>query len=327
MIKKKQFLPLIIILVLSLALTACGNEKVTPTSTTVQATETVQATVTTEATTVAVSENDVVKDAVYEYVATLPTSKNMVQVEDFINMVQENKDIFILDIRKAADYESGHVKGAINVPYGTGISESLDKLPSDKPIMVYCYTAQTSNQVITLLRIAGFDAYNVFLGWNRGLSKNPNFNQITETTINDFPKVTSLEIKPEIRAAIENYFEGLKNSKYPNYTIKAEELAKFVEAKDESYFIVDLRRTEDVEKMGRIGNAVNHVYKAGMEQNFESYPKDKIIVTFCYTGQGSGQTTALLSLLGYEAYSLNSGVGTPATDGKGWISEGFPVIK
>ena len=51
---------------------------------------------------------------------------------------------------------------------------------------------------------------------------------------------------------------------------------------------------------------------------------DKPVVVYCYTGQTSSQTTAILRLLGYEAYSLSGGMGKEG--GAGWLGGGYPVV-
>ena len=48
---------------------------------------------------------------------------------------------------------------------------------------------------------------------------------------------------------------------------------------------------------------------------------------YCYTGQTAGQATAALRLLGYDAVSLNGGMGTAANAPSGWANKGFPVVK
>ena len=42
----------------------------------------------------------------------------------------------------------------------------LNLLPTDKTIVVYCYTGQTSNQVMTYLRMLGYDAASLSYGVN-----------------------------------------------------------------------------------------------------------------------------------------------------------------
>ena len=64
-----------------------------------------------------------------------------------------------------------------------------------------------------------------------------------------------------------------------------------------------------------------------MQEKFSDLPKDETFVVHCYSGQTAGQAVAILRLLGYDAVSLKSGMGTPATGGSGWANEGFPVVQ
>ena len=73
------------------------------------------------------------------------------------------------------------------------------------------------------------------------------------------------------------------------------------------------------------------VRRVGRRSAFESImsakaQEDKKLIVNCYSGQTAGQTTAILRLLGYDAVSINSGMGTGMTGGKGYISEGFPTV-
>nr|MBC8452288.1 rhodanese-like domain-containing protein [Spirochaetota bacterium] len=67
-------------------------------------------------------------------------------------------------------------------------------------------------------------------------------------------------------------------------------------------------------------------WAAGMQEQFSSLPMDKLILTYCYSGQTAGQAVAILRLLGYDAVSIKSGMGTSVTTGSGWVNEGFPVV-
>ena len=54
---------------------------------------------------------------------------------------------------------------------------------------------------------------------------------------------------------------------------------------------------------------------------------DKTIVVYCYTGQTAGQAVAGLRLMGFDAVSLNAGMGTTANAPAGWANKGFPVVQ
>jgi rhodanese-related sulfurtransferase len=64
-----------------------------------------------------------------------------------------------------------------------------------------------------------------------------------------------------------------------------------------------------------------------MERSFDTLPDNKKVVVYCYTGQTAGQTVAGLKLLGYDAVSLNGGIGMPVNAPIGWVNKGYPVVQ
>ena len=275
------------------------------------------------------SKTDVVADAANAYFANMPEDAYKISQTDLIAKVKAGEDMFILDIRQPDVYAQGHVKGAFNAPWGTAISDNLDKLPKNKTIMVYCYTGQTAGQAVALLNIAGFTAKSVNLGWNLGISKAEGVADVTETTVNSFGTVESLTIKAEIKTAIESYFKGLadvKDTKYANYKISEAEAKGLLDADDTGIKFLSIRKAADFEA-GHIQGAVNIPFAKGMEKSFGTLSKDKKVIVYCYTGQTAGQTVAVLKLLGYDAVSLNSGMGMASTGEAGWVNKGYPVVK
>lgn len=270
-----------------------------------------------------------VADAANGYFANLPDDINKIAEKDFVAKVKANEDMSILDIRQADVYAKGHIKGAVNAPWGTAISDNLGKLPKDKAIMVYCYTGQTAGQTVALLNMAGFKAKSVNLGWDLGISKVEGVADVTETTENAFKDVTSLEINADVKAAIKAYFKGLadvKGTTYTNYKISENDAKKLLDSKDKSVVFLSIRKAEDYAK-GHIEGAINIPFAKGMEKSFNKLPKDKKIIVYCYTGQTAGQTVAVLKMLGYDAVSLNAGMGNAATGTAGWVNKGYPVVQ
>lgn len=214
------------------------------------------------------------------------------------------------------------------MPWGEAIAQNLVNLPKDKTIIVYCYTGQTAGQTVALLNVAGFNAKSVNLGWNLGISKVEGVADVTETTANAIP-AGKTEIKPEVQTAITEYFSKmaeLKGTTYANYKISEDDAKKALDAKDTSVMFLSVRKAEDFAK-GHIEGAINIPFAKGMQASFDQLPKDKKVIVYCYTGQTAGQTVAILRLLGYDAVSLNSGMGMPSTPGTGWANKGFPVVQ
>ncbi len=74
-------------------------------------------------------------------------------------------DIFILDARREAEYDEGHISGAINIAH-TRLPAHLNELPTDRDIYIYCHSGSRSAAATSYLRRRGFSAINVTGGYN-----------------------------------------------------------------------------------------------------------------------------------------------------------------
>lgn len=277
--------------------------------------------------TMAVAES--VADSVNNYFANLPSDNSMIVEDAFIEKVKSGEDLFVLDIRKPDAYKKGHIKEAVNLPWGTeAIPANLDKLPGDKTIYVYCYTAQTANQTVALLNFAGFEAKSVRFGWNLGITKVDGYNSAVETETNELKDITSYKIDSEIKTAIVDYYKGLADvngTMFENYKISEDMLKMMIDA-EQDITILSIRQPSAYAK-GHVPGAINIAWGKGMQEYFGQLSKDKNIVVYCYTGQTAGQAVAGLKMLGYDAVSLNGGMGTSSNIPYGWSNKGFDVVK
>ncbi|ADO77551.1 rhodanese-like domain-containing protein [Halanaerobium praevalens] len=279
--------------------------------------------------TVTFAASAVVEDAVNNYFANLPEDNAMIDQTAFVERIKAGEDLFVLDIRQPDVYNEGHIKGAINLPWGPeAIPAALDHLPQDETIYVYCYTAQTANQTVALLNFAGFEAKSVKFGWNLGIAKVEGYEAAVETKANQIGEATAYKVEPEIVKAIEDYYAGLadvSDSIYKNYKI-SEDMLKMALDSDADLMVVSIRQPNAFAE-GHIEGAVNIPWGAGMEDYFGQLPEDKKLVVYCYTGQTAGQTVAGLRMLGYDAVSLNGGMGTSANEPYGWSNKGYKVVQ
>jgi len=78
-----------------------------------------------------------------------------------IRLINNHDDALIIDIRAAADYKKGHIKGAKNVQL-SDFASSLDTFSNykDKPVLIYCNSGTTTKRVIKLLKKAGYQNIN-----------------------------------------------------------------------------------------------------------------------------------------------------------------------
>lgn len=76
---------------------------------------------------------------------------------------------FIVNYWSQTDYTNiGHIPGAYQFTPNTSLlsDAQLNLLPTDKTIVVYCWTGQTSAQICTYLTMLGYDAKSLLYGFN-----------------------------------------------------------------------------------------------------------------------------------------------------------------
>jgi rhodanese-related sulfurtransferase len=262
-----------------------------------------------------------VADSAAEYFADFPGSRIVPATKAF-EAIDAGADVLILDIRQADVYAEGHLKGAVNVPWGPELAKAIDWLPDDQPIYVNCYSGQTAGQATAVLNIAGFNVSSIKYGWNLGIAKTEGFESYVETAANAAPEASGVRIDADIKAAAMDYFNNLKSDPATPNNIVAASKAMDIDGA----VIVSIRQAEDYAK-GHIEGAINIPWGENMQTSFDQLPMDKKVLVYCYSGQTAGQTVGVLRMMGYDAASIKSGMGTSGTNGSGWANEGFPVVK
>ena len=72
-------------------------------------------------------------------------------------MMQKEKDYILLDVRTDAEYNEGHIPGAICAPNETIGDSDIPKLPDkDQLILVYCRSGNRSKQAAGKLAKMGY---------------------------------------------------------------------------------------------------------------------------------------------------------------------------
>jgi rhodanese-related sulfurtransferase len=229
----------------------------------------------------------------------------------------------VIDIRSAADYNAGHIEGAVNTTLGNIVTYVLENFTKSDQIVVACYSGQSAGHAVLALNLLGYNAKSLKFGmssWNSTLSASWDNNINSDyashfttdaTAIPDmdrtYPtlstgKTTAEEILMErIETMLEGGFKGIN--------------ASDVLATKEDYYIVNYFSQDDYEgngacPPGHIQGAYQYTPKASLKTDalLKSLPADQTIVVYCWTGQTSSQVVAYLNILGYTATSLKFGV-------------------
>ena len=81
-----------------------------------------------------------------------------ISAEQLIDMIDKQKSPLIVDVRTAEEFNVGHVKGAINIPYDK-LAENSDQLNEYKNehIVFYCRSGRRASIVYQALSPRGFE--------------------------------------------------------------------------------------------------------------------------------------------------------------------------
>ena len=190
------------------------------------------------------------------------------------DVMVQNGEAVVLDIRQADAFEAGTIDGAINLPFGAGMDFS--GLSMDDKYIVMCYTGQTAGQTTAVMKALGYDAVALKFGaqgWGEYV----------------------------VSAAANNYFIDYPGSRI----ITWEDLFAMMDNGEEP-FILSIRQA-DVYGEGHITGAYLASWGTDLAEKVAMLPKDQTVYVYCYSGQTAGQTVALLNMLGIDAVSVKSG--------------------
>ncbi len=81
---------------------------------------------------------------------------------DFAALLQQGG--IIVDVRSTAEYQSGHIKGSVNIPLQS-LAGNLSKLKKDKPVITCCASGMRSASAKSILKSNGFIEVHNGGGW------------------------------------------------------------------------------------------------------------------------------------------------------------------
>lgn len=82
-------------------------------------------------------------------------------------LIDNEKDIFVLDVRTEEEYDKVHLKGANLIPIQE-LEQNIERIPKDKKVIVHCAAGVRSTKACKLLKDKGLkELYNMEGGINR----------------------------------------------------------------------------------------------------------------------------------------------------------------
>jgi len=79
-------------------------------------------------------------------------SATNVSIEEAKQSIEDQEDLFILDVRNKDEFDAGHIEGATMIPLDE-LKDRLEELVDykDKPLLVYCRSGNRSSKAVDIL--------------------------------------------------------------------------------------------------------------------------------------------------------------------------------
>jgi len=211
---------------------------------------------------------------------------HQIGVEEFNKLAKSGK-VTVVDVRKADEYASGFIEGAINVDWKNRhfAENALKTITNDKPVAIYCRSGNRATRAMYAMAALGFtEVYNLEHGmksWNKA----------------NMP-VKTLEVKGDIRHLdVANFNNAIKGK---------------------AGVLVDVRTPKEYNDY-HIPGAVMIDYKNNnFKTEFEKLDKKVPVLIYCRSGGRSGRATKVLEGMGFKVYNLDHGM-------IDWKKNGMPI--
>ncbi len=304
----------VVLLTLTLAFTGCGKKEASVVAT--QPAAKVETVAVVEKT---VDKDGVLLDAALDYFAQLATGNNMISVAEVKAMLDDNPGATLLiDIRSKADFEAGHIEGAYHSNWAD-LGTVLEKIPTNRQVVVVCYSGQTAAQALGALRLAGFNNAKTMTGGMNGWNAAKlGATETTERELASRSDASSAKTEEQkiLWDAARAYFKSVGSD--GNKMITPQNLYDALETNPKAFKVIDIRSKADYDT-GHIEGSTHTAWAQFGTILPTLSKKDKIVVA-CFSGQTSGQTVGVLRTLGFDAYSLQGGINNS------WMPAGLPLV-
>ncbi len=93
------------------------------------------------------------------------TGEGYMQQSELLEQIKKGQAPIIVDVRSGSEYKSGHVPGAIHIPFWTAFStDKLDAVDKNKSLVLYCAHGPRAGIAKLALSLSGFDKISYLAG-------------------------------------------------------------------------------------------------------------------------------------------------------------------
>lgn len=154
---KQNYILCVLIIVMSL-FSSCSNRQLTELS---------DAEIEAILSDVIASEQSIEEAGMRYFSALSSENNNIIAPQDLYRRLSAGEQIFVLDIRREADFNAAHIEGAQNI-WWFDVGANINRIPKDRKVVITCYSGQSAGQLIGVLSMMGYDVSSLSGGMNNG---------------------------------------------------------------------------------------------------------------------------------------------------------------
>jgi len=94
--------------------------------------------------------------SVKNFLSSIPSDYYTIRQVNAIKTLTKEKQALLVDVREKNEYDSGHIKQAINIPIRT-LTDHLQEIPKNRPVILYCSTGYRTAMGVMALQMLGYD--------------------------------------------------------------------------------------------------------------------------------------------------------------------------
>lgn len=240
-------------------------------------------------------------------ISTIPNGYMVIKLDAFKEVMNSGQAVLI-DVREVGEYAEGHIPHAVNIPLRT-LAQNLDKIPADKPVVVYCKSGYRAGVAVSALRMLGYENTRAFVASYKGWTE---AGEVVATKLFWGETYNIPEIEPELLAAVDDFLGNI-----PEGFLAMGDIEKLNDAIDNGAFLLDVRESREYLE-GHIPGAVNIPIRT-LAHNLDQIPTDRPVFIYCKSGHRAALSLAALQTLGYS----NTRTFPPGF--AGWLAANQPI--
>ncbi len=244
---------------------------------------------------------------------------NTIGLEDTNVALAEDPPPFLLDVRQPDELEkNGYIEGAVLIPLRE-LAQNLDLLPAfDTPIIAYCGSGWRATIAMTALDAMGWTDVKVMKGGSFTGWKDAGY-----PTVEGLPPEGMMLAAASPDAAMVAEMDAMLQAIPEGWGVITNEALNGELIENADLILIDARKVDEVDSQGFIdaSNAQVHIPIEQFIADMSLWPADKDdpIVAYCGSGHRSTIAMAILRSYGYtNVRSLKGGFGE-------WSAAGFPI--